>query len=404
MGVVLLSRISAAAPIVAILVSFFAAGSPPQDNPAMAAFIEARIYELLNSERVSRGLNAIELSMDLSELARAHSRDMARMGSISHLSSSGKALGGRLLDAGFFYGMGGENVAFSETFVSDFIHKALMDSPEHKGEILRPEYDRVGIGVAYEPDKGYYLTQDFVQSIVPLSAGEAEADLKRRINEARAAGGLDPLVFVPEADKVARYYSEKKAGLATPPPAAKLLGEVAINFVTAGTLDLDAIKLSAVRSPAFEEAGLGVWFGRDPAHLGGAYFITLVLVKTSLYRRMKQDDLRPAFLAALNQPRLRAGLPPLELHSGLSKSADKMSLEIMRGTPRPPAAASLLARQAKIPTSIRSYITEDPSLVPPQIEAEVIKIRDRKIGLGIARGTSDKFPGGAYWVTIIFYY
>ncbi len=267
------------APIVAILVSFFAAGSPPQDNPAISVLIEARIYELLNAERESRGLNALELSPELSELARAHSRDMARMGNLSHLSSSGKSLGGRLMDAGFFYDRGGENVVFSETFAPDFIHKTLMDSPRHKTEILRPEYDRIGIGVVYEPDKGYYLTQDFVRSVVPVSAGEAEAGLKRRINEARAVRGLDPLVFIPEADRVARLYSEKKAGLETPPSPAKLLGEVAVNFITAATLDLDSIKLSGVYSPSFQEAGLGVWFGRNPVLPGGGYFITLILFK-----------------------------------------------------------------------------------------------------------------------------
>jgi len=380
------------APIVAILVSFFAAGSPPQDNPAMATLIKARIYELLNAERESRGLSALELSPDLSALARAHSRDMARMGSLSHLSSSGKSLGERLMDAGFFYNLGGENVAYSETYVPDFIHKALMDSPQHKGEILRPEYDRVGIGIVYEPDKGYYLTQDFVRSIVPVSAGEAEADLKRRFNEARAGKGLDPLVFNPEADKVARYYSEKKAGLGTLPPVAKLLGEVAVNFVTAATLDLDSIKLSGLYSPSFQEAGLGVWFGRNPDLPGGGYFITLILIKKDPYRRLKQDELRTAVLAAFNQARRGAALPELELDSRQTKSADKASVEIMRGRWRPPVALP----SAMTPISIRCYISEDPALVPPQIEAEVLKIRDRRIGIGIARGTSDKFPRGVY--------
>jgi len=388
------------APIVAILGSFFAAGSPPQDHPAMAALIEARIYELLNAERESRGLNALELSPDLSELARAHSRDMAATGSLSHFSPSGKTLGDRLTESGFFFEIGGENVAFSETYLPDFIHKALMDSPQHKGEILRPEYDRVGIGVVHEPDKGYYLTQDFVRSIVPVSAGEAEADLKRRINEARAGKGLDPLVFIPEADRVARYYSEKKAGLGTPPPVAKLLGEVTVNFVTAATLDLDTIKLSGVYSQSFQEAGLGVWFGRNPGLPGGGYFITLLLFKKDPYRRMNQDELRTAVLAAVNQARLRAELPALELDSRQSKNADKTSLEIMRGTWKPSIA--LPFNNVMIPATTRIYITEDPALAPPQIEAEVLQIRDRKIGVGIAQGTSDKFPRGAYWVTIVY--
>ncbi len=406
-GVFFLSRVSAAAAVVAVMVPvlFFVPGVARPDRPVTAALIEVRIFELLNAERESRGLGRLELSRDLAELARGHSRDMARTGSLSHESSSGKSLGERLTDSGFFFEMGGENVAFSETFVSEFIHKALMDSPEHRGEILRPEYDRVGIGVAYAAGKGYYLTQDFIRSLIPVSAGEAEAELKRRINEARAAKGLDSLVFVPEADAVARSYSVKKAGLGTPPPVAKLLGEVTIDFVTAGTLDLDSIKPSGVRSSAYEEAGLGIWFGRDGEHPGGGYFITLLLFKKDPYRRMKRDELRSAALAAVNKARRRAVLPELELDARQSKTADQTSEEILRGTWKPPAAPTFRGQIGRLAMTLPKtigYIVDDLSLIPPPIETDVLKIQRRKIGIGIARGKSDTFPRGAYWVTIVY--
>ncbi|MBN2207546.1 MAG: hypothetical protein JW742_09090, partial [Candidatus Aminicenantes bacterium] len=369
---------------------------------AATALIEARLFALLNSERESRGLAPLAASPELTALAREHSRGMAETGVLSHLSPSGKTLGTRLAESALFYALGGENVAFSETYVPEFMHKALMDSPAHRSEILRPEYNKVGIGVVRAAGKGYYLTESFLLSAPPVPTVEAEAKLKRRINDLRAAAGLDPLSFTPEANLFARYHSERKAGIGSVPPPVRLLGEIAVDFITAGTLDLGPSELRAIRSPDFEDAGVGVRFARDLEHPGGAYFITVVLVRRNPFRRLKDDDLKSAFLAALNGPRLEVGLPPLALDSGLSKSADRTSLEILRGTWKPPAALPLSGRSAAAPFSIRSYITEDPALVPDPIKADVLKIGGRKIGLGLSRGTSEAFPAGAWWVTIMY--
>lgn len=402
MGFFFRSRASAAAASAVVVIPLLWTGpAAVGTESALTALIEARVYALLNAERESRGLVPLATSPDLAALAREHSRGMVETGVLSHLSPSGKTLGTRLAESGLFYALGGENVAFSETYVPEFIHGALMDSPEHRSEILRPEYNKVGIGVVRAAGKGYYLTQDFLRSVPPVPTAEAEAGLKRRINDLRAAAGIAPLFFTPEANLVARHHSERKAGIGSTAPPVRLRGEIAIDFITAGSLELGLRELRAARAPEFEDAGLGVRFARVPEHPGGAYFITLILIKRNPFRRMKADDLRPVFLAALNGPRLEAGLPPLELDTDLTKAADRTSLDVLRGTWKPPSASVPFIKRSMMSTSIRTYITEDPSLVPDLIQADVIKIRDHKIGLGLARGTTEAFPAGAWWVTVL---
>jgi uncharacterized protein YkwD len=379
-----------------------AAPVPSQDNAATTFLIELRIYELLNVEREKRGLSRLELSPDLSGLARDHSRDMAGAGRLSHIASSGRSFGERLTDGGFFFEEAGENVAFSETFVAEFIHKALMDSSDHRGEILRPEYDRVGIGVVQAPGRGYYLTEDFVRSIIPVSASEAERNLKQQIDQARTRKGLTPLVFGAETDEAARAYSRMKAGLKGLPPSAKLLGEVTVDFTTSGSLDLDAIRLSGTLSPDVEDAGLGVWFGRDPGHPGGAYFITLLAVPTDPYQRASRDDLRKTVLSAINGIRRRANLPLLSLDSFASKVADRTSQDMMLGRRPSPSLSSSAQDDAK-PPSMSVYVTEDPARLPQKIEPDLLRIRNGRIAIGIAHRTTENQPRGTYWVTLIFH-
>jgi len=112
--------------------------------------IEQTIFKLINEEREKLGLSLLKFSPPLNLIARKHSQDMALREDIFHLSSSGKTYSERLVEEDIFFKKNGENVAFSESFMAEFIHQSFMKSPGHKENILDPEFDEVGIGVIFK--------------------------------------------------------------------------------------------------------------------------------------------------------------------------------------------------------------------------------------------------------------
>lgn len=87
--------------------------------------------------------------MELTILARRHSQDMASLSRLSHFSTSGKSYLERLVAEALYFADIGENVAFSETFRADIIHHSLMESQEHRRNILTPSFDLVGIDILF---------------------------------------------------------------------------------------------------------------------------------------------------------------------------------------------------------------------------------------------------------------
>jgi uncharacterized protein YkwD len=66
---------------------------------------------------------------------------------------------------GIKYGLAGENLAGAETVKEGF--KGLMDSPEHRKNILNPSYDEVGIGVVEGGSYGLMIVQLFIDDPGP---------------------------------------------------------------------------------------------------------------------------------------------------------------------------------------------------------------------------------------------
>jgi len=162
--------------------------------------IEKNLLELLNKERTARYLTPLRFSPDLRTVAIEHSKDMASQQILTHLSSSGKSYLDRLVEAGLFFIEIGENVAVSDTFDAAFIHQGFMDSPEHRDNILNPQYDTVGISVVYSEDREYFVTQDFSQALNALGTEEAEITIKNEINKIRENNALPPISFHNIAD------------------------------------------------------------------------------------------------------------------------------------------------------------------------------------------------------------
>lgn len=121
--------------------------------------LEARMLELVNAERTSRGLGALVADPLLVPVGRAHDADMFARGYFSHYAPDGRDPFDRMKAAGIRYSVAGENLALGQTL--KICHEGLMNSPGHRANILNPSYGRVGIGILDGGSHGLMIAQEF---------------------------------------------------------------------------------------------------------------------------------------------------------------------------------------------------------------------------------------------------
>jgi len=363
--------------------------------------IEQDLYKLVNREREKHDLAPVILSTPLSVLGRKHSQDMAGRGrkEISHFSTSGEAYSERLVEEGFYFKKNGENVAFSETFMSEFIHQGFMDSPGHRANILDPDFDEVGIGVVFKEDNGYYVTQDFIRSLKPKERDEARAEVEEHINSMRSEYSLPPILFSKEADGYAQQCSLNKAKDRSPPPIPSHFGETHLFYARSPSFEhLYSKYKDKLLDKNYETAGLGIDFSRHEENPGGAYFITLLLFPENRYKSSSNKELKEIVLRTINNTRENKGLIPLSADKRLATGAKKALRMIY---------AQKNTRSIAIPNmgtaTVISYVTEDPTRLPGGLKSQLENnfIYYNRIGIGILFGKDSKYPRGAFWVVIL---
>ncbi len=124
---------------------------------------ERELFSLINRARAAANLPPLILEPRLSQVARDHSREMARTGQVAHVSAhSGDAL--QRLKAGRVEPLPrriAENVG--QDYSAAQIHVGFMSSPGHRGNLTSPGMTHVGIGVAAGagPDHPLYFTEVF---------------------------------------------------------------------------------------------------------------------------------------------------------------------------------------------------------------------------------------------------
>jgi uncharacterized protein YkwD len=123
---------------------------------------EARLLHDLNQVRAAHGLAPLRYDPNLQRAARAHSRDML----LSQIFQHG-AFGARMLQFDVRGTLTGENLAWGNGAfgTASGIVRAWLASPEHRANLLRPGFTRIGIGDLVGPFLGYtgahVVTADF---------------------------------------------------------------------------------------------------------------------------------------------------------------------------------------------------------------------------------------------------
>ncbi|WP_235822828.1 CAP domain-containing protein [Cytobacillus massiliigabonensis] len=123
---------------------------------------EYQLFDLTNAARVNHHLNVLEWDNHVKETARKHSKDMAVNNYFSHTNLEGLSPFDRMSEDDIFFTFAGENLATGQ-FSSIFAHEGLMNSLGHRENILRPEYQYLGVGVAFNEDSHPYYTENFLR-------------------------------------------------------------------------------------------------------------------------------------------------------------------------------------------------------------------------------------------------
>jgi uncharacterized protein YkwD len=116
---------------------------------------------LVNQERTSRGLRALEQNRRLAKTAKGHARDMVAHNYFSHDSLDGADFAERIRESGYVQPRAfpslGEDLAWGSGSLGTprSIVEGWMESPGHRANILSRKFREAGMGVAYgDPGAG----------------------------------------------------------------------------------------------------------------------------------------------------------------------------------------------------------------------------------------------------------
>src|SRR5262249_35730789 len=133
----------------------------PKDQPKLKlSDDEQKILDLTNEARAEKKLPPLKPDEKLFEAARAHSANMAKQQKMEHVLD-GKNPADSVKETGYKIASLGENVAWSTGEPIKKIFQMWMDSEHHRDNILKPEYEEIGIGIAANDKGETYYTQVF---------------------------------------------------------------------------------------------------------------------------------------------------------------------------------------------------------------------------------------------------
>ena len=148
---------------------------------SLGSALEHAMLTLVNAERAKHGLKPLMMERRLNDAAEDHSRWMLDQDVVDHTGAGGSTATDRMRAADFdFRGSwsSGEGIALRSLHRPDgladdmrTLHQDLMSIPSHRANILRPEFEVVGIGIEvgeYQGRQALMITQNFADTEAEL--------------------------------------------------------------------------------------------------------------------------------------------------------------------------------------------------------------------------------------------
>jgi uncharacterized protein YkwD len=119
---------------------------------------EKQLVELINQERTKQRLQPLAVDPRLTHAARKHTELLVAHKTVSHQFEGEPSLDVRLANENLPSDQEGENTAVDQDVHS--AHKGLMNDPDHRDNILNPNYNAIGVCVTKSGGR-VFVTEDF---------------------------------------------------------------------------------------------------------------------------------------------------------------------------------------------------------------------------------------------------
>lgn len=254
---------------VLLMVMTMSLGRSPQPD-------EARLFELINNERVARHIPPLSWDPALSRLARLHAMDMRAAGRVSHHSTAdGADFAERLARTDYRASAAAENVALDRDVAS--AHRGLMNSPGHRANILNPALTAVGIGIERGGDQSIYVAEDFASRLDDVNDAEALLRVREALFRARSRSATGP--FEEDRDLSRRLAATLRQLVASDSVRADPAAGFGAGWIFAWTApELSTLpRDAAARASDANAYALAVKFGKTRSYPFGTWWIVLAL-------------------------------------------------------------------------------------------------------------------------------
>lgn len=176
--------------------------------PENGTLTNGEVLRWTNYYREQNGLSPLLENSKLNDMALAKTNDMFARQYFEHVSPDGKDASDLAMNAGYDYILIGENLAYGNFIDSKDLTDAWMESPGHRKNILKAQYEEIGIFVLegkYQGRKVWMAVQEFGRpaSSCPLP----EKTLKTQIDDGKA--GVN--AFSAEMNAIAENMDAYKA-------------------------------------------------------------------------------------------------------------------------------------------------------------------------------------------------
>jgi hypothetical protein len=128
-----------------------------------AEITKSVLIELTNKTRKNNGLSPLKENQILNEVAQLKAQDMLSKNYFSHKSPEGLWVWNLIEKLGYKYQVAGENLAIG-FLDSEEVHRAWLNSPLHKANILNSSFQEIGISVLkgnFQGNEVYLVVQVF---------------------------------------------------------------------------------------------------------------------------------------------------------------------------------------------------------------------------------------------------
>lgn len=231
---------------------------------------EQKLFNLVNQERKKAGLAPLQWSYPLAQSARAHTQLMASRNTLTHQFSGEPALGDRIGATGLRFSGAAENVAEGDIDADTVarLHASLMNSPEHRGNILSAKYNAGALAIIPNGNE-MYVTEDFAHTLPVYSEEQFRGGVVTAFNKARRANSLPAVVVRDDAHFHDLACSESQTEQVPQIPNALDI----VVFTSSEPEDLPSDMRKAARDPGLHRLSIGACFSPDKQHGYGSFWV-----------------------------------------------------------------------------------------------------------------------------------